>query len=236
MSAEPGPVLLQGGAEMQPACRGMDAELIGLVEDHGVVVVLLGAASPGDDYSRASQRAWDHYEPLVGDRQLQVAQHPEVDLDACVTGVAAASLLVVPGGSPARLLRSLRAEGGRLASTITGGHQEGMALSGSSAGAMVLCERTVLPEQRGPDGPAVADGLGLAPGLALVHDDGVGDRGWRDPVAPDGVRWGLPESGGALLHQGRVRAVGRGRVRLLTGARRTVVPTGSTRLDDLLRS
>jgi hypothetical protein len=229
----PGPLLLQGGGEMQPPCRDMDAELLEGVDEHGVVVVLLGAASPGDDFSRTAERAWTYYEPLVGLRQIDVAPHPEDDLDACVRAVAAASLLVVPGGSPSRLLRALTADGGRLGGMVTGLHRDGVPVSGSSAGAMVLCARTVLPDRRGGGSPAVVDGLGLVPGLALVHDDGAGDRGWRDPADPDGLRWGLPEHGGVLVHDGAARAVGRGRVRLLRGERRSVVapyPTGLERL------
>ena len=230
-----GPVLLQGGAEMQPACRDMDSALLDLVDDLGIVVVLLGAAGPGDDYARTAARAWDYYEPLVGDRTLHVAPHPEDDLDSCVLAVSAASLLVIPGGSPARLLQGLRAGRGRLADTITRMNEAGVAVSGASAGAMVLCERTVLPEHRGAGSLVVADGLGLVPGLALAHDDGVGDRGWQDPDRPDGLRWGLPEAGGVLLHGGRVRAVGRGQVRVLAGDRRAVVGARPVRLEDLLR-
>lgn len=229
----PGPLLLQGGGEMQPPCREMDAGLLEGVDEHGVVVVLLGAASPGDDWARTAERAWRYYEGIAGLRQIDVAPHPEDDLDACVLAVAAASLLVIPGGSPSRLLRSLTADGGRLGGMVAGLHRDGVAVSGSSAGAMVLCARTVLPDQRSGGSPAVADGLGLVPGLALVHDDGVGDRGWRDPADPDGLRWGLPEHGGVLIQDGAARAVGRGQVRLLAGDRRSVVATHPTRLDRL---
>lgn len=229
----PGPLLLQGGGEMQPACREMDAELIEGVDEHGVVVVLLGAASPGADHARTAERARTYYESLAGLRQVCVAPHPEDDLDACVLAVAAASLLVIPGGSPSRLLRALRADGGRLGDMVSGLHRDGVPVSGSSAGAMVLCARTVLPDRRAAGSPVVTDGLGLVPGLALVHDDGVGDRGWRDPTDPDGLRWGLPEHGGVLVRDGAARAVGRGQVRLLVGDRRSVVPTHPTGLERL---
>lgn len=214
-----GAVLLQGGGEMQPACRAMDLELVREAPD-GDVVVVLGAATPGADHARAASRARRYYADLVR-RRVVVTPHPEVDLDECLQAVAEAGLVVLPGGSPSRLLDVLRADGGRLADALTGAHRSGVALSGASAGAMVLCERTVLPDRRtGATGePTVAVGLGLVPGLALVHDDGRDRRGWRDPDDLDGLRWGLPEAGGVLVHEGSVRAVGQGGPRVLLGGR-----------------
>ncbi len=207
-----GPLLLQGGAEMQPACREMDLELLDLAPD-GDVVVVLGAATPGADHDRATGRARRYYGALTS-RAVVVAPHPQVDLDGCLAAVAAAGAVVLPGGSPSRLHEGLHEQDGRLGGLLLQLHQDGVALSGSSAGAMVLCDRTVLPERRRVAGPAVADGLGLLPGLAMVHDDG-GDRGWSDPDDPDGPRWGLPEAGGVLLVDDALRAVGQGSPRLL---------------------
>jgi len=205
-------VLLQGGAEMQPPCREMDAALLEAAPA-GDVVVVLGAATPGADHDRAAGRARRYYGALTA-RAVLVAPHPQADLEGCLVAVADAGAVVLPGGSPSRLHEALTVEDGRLAATLLALHQDGVALSGSSAGAMVLCSRTVLPERRRVGGPEVVDGLGLLPGLALVHDDG-GDAGWWDPDDPDGPRWGLPEAGGVLLHGGTVRAVGEGSSRLL---------------------
>lgn len=207
-----GPLLLQGGAEMQPPCRDMDAELLDLAPE-GDVVVVLGAATPGSDHDRAAARSRRYYDPLTS-RVVVVAPHPQVDLDGCVAVVAAAGVVVLPGGSPSRLHEGLDAEDGRLGGLLLQLHQDGVALSGSSAGAMVLCARTVLPERRRVAGPDVVDGLGLLPGLAMVHDDG-GGSGWSDPDDPDGPRWGLPEAGGVLLVDDALRAVGQGSPRLL---------------------
>jgi cyanophycinase-like exopeptidase len=227
----PGPVLLQGGAEMQPPCRQMDRELIGLAPD-GPVVLLLGAATPGADHDRSAARASRYYQGLLPERAVLVAAHPQVDLAGCLAVVAEAAVVVLPGGSPSRLQHSLGSDGARLGRLLTERHHAGVALSGASAGAMVLCARTALPDSAGAvgaGGPAVVDGLGLVPGLAMVHDDGR-DRGWRDPDDPDGLRWGLPEAGGVLVHGGTARAVGQGRPRVLHGRRAAAVPKTATAL------
>lgn len=209
-----GPLLLQGGAEMQPGCREMDLQLLHLAPD-GAVVVVLGAATPGADHDRAAGRARRYYAALTS-RAVVVTPHPQVDPVGCLAAVAAAGAVVLPGGSPSRLNASLHDDDARLGGLLLQLHRDGVALSGSSAGAMVLCARTVLPERRRVSGPAVVDGLGLLPGLAMVHDEG-GDRGWADPDDPAGPRWGLPEAGGVLLSDEGLRAVGQGSPRLLRG-------------------
>jgi cyanophycinase-like exopeptidase len=217
---------------MQPACRDMDRTALRLAPP-GDVVVLLGAAAPGVDHERAASRARRYYGDLDG-RRVRVAPHPGTDLEGALAALAGAGVVVLPGGSPSRLLAVLRAGPDRLAAALVAAHRAGVALSGASAGAMVLCARTVLPDRGSGDGPVVADGLGLLPGLALVHDDGRERRGWQDPDAPDGVRWGLPEAGGLLLHEGTVRAVGKGTPRLVHAGRSTAVPREPVAVRDLL--
>jgi len=232
-SGTPGPVLLQGGAEMQPGCEEMDVAFLGLAPD-GPLVLLLGAATPGPDHSRTRKRARRYYDGLGTGRTVSVAPHPEDDLEESAAAVAAASVVVLPGGSPSRLLDGLRLDGGRLAGALVEAHRRGAGLSGSSAGAMVLCARAALPDRGGSGGPVVEDGLALVPGLALVHDRGTGQGGWSDPDDPDGLRWGLPEQGGLLVHGGVLRAVGAGPVRVLRRGSAGVVPVAPETLDTLL--
>lgn len=231
-----GPLLLQGGAEMRPGSRDMDLAFFGLAGE-GPLVVLLGAATPGADHARSARRALRYHEDLGTGRDVSVAPHPEDDLDGCLAAVSDAAVVVLPGGSPVRLLDGLRLAGGRLGDLLVSRHRTGAALSGSSAGAMVLCARAAQPDRRPRDGGAglvVEDGLGLVPGLAVVHDDGSGDGRWRDPADPAGVRWGLPEQGGLLVHEGTARAVGPTRVRMWRRGGETGVPTDPVPLDRLL--
>ena len=99
---------------------------------------------------------------------------------------------------------------------------------------MVLCARAAQPDRGRGDGLVVEDGLGLVPGLAVVHDDGSGRGRWQDPADPDGLRWGLPEQGGVLVHDGTVRAVGARPVRLWRRGSAAPVPTEAVPLATLL--
>jgi hypothetical protein len=96
---------------------------------------------------------------------------------------------------------------------------------GASAGAMVLCAWTVLPDRRGPTGLAVAPGLGVVPGaLVIPHWSGGSSRGdWlraiKDSVPDDITVLGLPEESGVFVEDGVVTAVGQLPTRLWTEER-----------------
>lgn len=219
-------VLLQGGAEMQEPCRGMDEAFLHAAPD-GPLVVLLGAATPGGDHDRAAARARRYYG--YWERDVLVTPHPEVDADRAAGELADAAVVVMPGGSPARLLDALLHDDGRLARVLRERLEAGASVSGSSAGAMVLAERTARPGGRRSFG----DGLGWLPGMVLPHYDGA--RGaWADPDRPDGPRWGLPEHGGIVLREEHVVAVGEGQVQLLRGERVTELEGRARPLTELL--
>ena len=223
-------MLLQGGAEMRPACREMDLELVALAPP-GPVVVLLGAATPGSDFRRSVDRALRYHVDLLPGRDVRAAPHPQEDLDGCVETVSQAAVLVLRGGSPSRLQDGLTRDGGRLGALLLRLHAAGVPSVVIAPIGFISCARTLLPDSR--DRRLVA-GLGLLPGLAMVHDDG-GDRGWRDPDDVDGVRWGLPEAGGVLLDRGRLRGVGSGSARLLRDGGSTPLPRTATPLGQVLR-
>lgn len=194
-----GLICLQGGREFTTECREMDAEVL-RVAGPGTVAVLAGAARPGSDYAGASTRARRHYEALGA--EVVVVPDPrdgiDVALDALTDDV---SLIVLPGGSPQSLREVLS---GRVEERVVGMQASRVAISGASAGAMVLCSRMVQPGARAD----VVDGLGLVDGLALPHWTAGSDRGWPTPEDLD--LWGLPECGGVVIGDGTVRAVGQG--------------------------
>lgn len=193
-----GILCLQGGREFTPECREMDADVI---SSAGVrsAAVLAGAARVGSDYAGASMRASRHYAGLG----LELAVIPDPRVDA--TGTLAAmdhqlDLLVLPGGSPSSLLEVLSGDVGERLLAL---HAGGTAISGASAGAMVLCTSMVRPD-RGGD---VVAGLGLVDGLALPHWKPGRHPGW---TVPDGTVWGLPECGGVVSDGDDWRSVGAG--------------------------
>jgi putative intracellular protease/amidase len=191
-----GPVHLQGGREMTPGCEDADAAVLAVCE--GPVVVLAGAARVGSDYAGASQRATDWFEGLGA--TVIIAPDPREDREGALAALGDVGLLFLPGGSPASLRQVLN---GPVGDRVIALQRQGAGISGASAGAMVLCQRTVLPSQ----GNRQVDGLGIAPGVALVHWGGP----TRDRPPADGMlRWGLPERGGALIVDGGVVALGQG--------------------------
>ena len=199
-----GLICLQGGLELTPPCREMDATILDRAPD-GRVAVLAGAARIGSDYAGACERARAHYTSLGASVTCLV--DPRVDVDGALAALSDdLALVVLPGGSPSSLLDVLAGSTPQIGRRLVALHAAGVALSGASAGAMVLCDRTVLPDRRSGDGPSIADGLGLVRGLALPHWSP--DRtGW--PVPDDVDVWGLPECGGALIEGDTVTAVGR---------------------------
>lgn len=201
---------LQGGAEFGPACRGMDADLL-VRADGGAVVVAPLAGAPGREYRTAGENGVRHFTEL-GAADVTVAPDLREDREGALAALRRARLLVLPGGSPTRLLDALRTTpvGALVAELLAAG---GVVL-GSSAAAMVLCEWTVLPDRRGPHGPAVVRGLGLVERLLVVpHWSGGSSRGeWLRAVertVPDDVQVvGIPEQSGLLVEGGTLTSVG----------------------------
>lgn len=190
-------ICLQGGAEFGPDCEAMDAALVALASSRrpGTVVLAPLAATPGRDYERAGANGLRHFTSLGAD--AVVAPDVRHDVTAARSSWESASLLVLPGGSPARLLTALiDAAFDELLRDLL---DDGVVVMGASAGAMVLCGRTWLPEQN-----LVADGIGLVPKtLVLPHWDG---RRSAPPGAGEGVHTlGIPEQSGVMVVDGQPR-------------------------------
>lgn len=202
-----GVVCLQGGAESTPGCREMDAEL--LARTGGPVVVVALASTPGQQ-AAATQQSLTHFRGLEGAQDVEVSAAPD-DAAEARAAVRRARLVVLPGGSPARLLEALRETGldGVLAELLDAGGS----VLGSSAGAMVLGERLVLPDR----GHEVVDGLALVPGVAVVpHWTGTGPQEWLERLLAEPLLvLGVPEQSGVVVSGDVLTAVGRAATRLL---------------------
>ena len=190
-----GIICLQGGAEFGSRCVGMDAELLDR-SPPGDVVILAGAAAPGREFAVASDNAVRYYSRLT-DRSVVAAADPREDHSGFITAARSAAMIVLPGGSPKRLLEVLAGDVLEALIAVVDG---GGTISGASAGAMVLCTYTALP------GYGVTSGLGLVPGVAIPHFDG--SNWWNLDLPAEVPRWGLPECGGVVFRSGTVSAVG----------------------------
>ncbi|MEM8618700.1 MAG: Type 1 glutamine amidotransferase-like domain-containing protein [Actinomycetota bacterium] len=169
----------------------------------GEVAVLAGAARRGADYAGALARARQHYDRLGG-RVVDVPD-PRDDVDGALAVLDdQIDLVVMPGGSPA-LLREVLIDlhGGSVGQRLVDRWRAGVALSGASAGAMLLCSQTAVPGSA-----ELASGLGLVMGIAVPHWTEGSETRWS---LPDDVElWGLPECGGVLIERESMVAVGEG--------------------------
>ena len=208
-----GTVCLQGGGEFSLACREMDAELLGRAD--GPVVVTALAGEVGRDYATATANGVRHFRELGGP---EVVAAPDVreDPDGALRALRSARLIVLPGGSPSRLLAALTDTGaGQVVAELLAA--DGIVM-GASAGAMVLCAWTVLPDR--PGGLTLARGLGLVGKgdlLVLPHWSGAAGReGWLRQVPAGTTVLGLPEESGVVVQAGVLTAVGRSATTVLT--------------------
>lgn len=205
-----GLICLQGGGELTPACRDMDAALLDAAG--GGPVAVLPLASAPRDYDGTAAEARAHFAAL-GAAEILVA-----DPGRPHEAAARARLLVLPGGSPRRLRDALRGPAGDAVRAAAADPER--VVSGASAGAMLLCAWTVLPE----DGVAVAEGLGAVPDFAaLPHYDGPRPA-WEAALRPHGVDLlGIPERSGVLLDGEHVQAVGERAATLVTAEGRELL-------------
>jgi cyanophycinase-like exopeptidase len=226
----PGTVCLQGGGEFSPGCREMDAALVRRAAGRVVVTALAGA--PGPEYDVATANGVRHFRAL-GVVDVIGAPDARDDAAAAMEILRTARLLVLPGGSPSRLLSALTQTG--VDAVVRGLLAAGGVVMGASAGAMVLCPWTVLPDARGG-----ADGLPVAPGLAVVGELAVvphwaGEQPARDWLSaltalPGPLHvLGIPEESGVLVEEDVLTALGTSPTRLVTEAR-DLVPGGTWRL------
>ena len=215
-------VCLQGGNEFSPACRVMDAVLVEGLD--GPVVVTALAGEIGNDYRRATDNGVRHFRGLT---DLDVIAAPDVrsDPEQAMAALREARLIVLPGGSPGRLLAALTSTpvGPALTELLAAGGR----VMGSSAGAMVLGPWTVLPGLH----PALAPALGVTPFVVVPHWKGD-RRPWLraiDKGAPPSVPvLGIPEESGVVLQAGVMTAVGQGPTWLVRQERELPVGEAAT--------
>ncbi len=188
-------VCLQGGAEFGRLTQEMDSQLLKLARPGPVVIAPL-ASPPGSAYRRTGANAVGYFGRLGAASVLVAADAREDDDAACAT-VAEAGLLVLPGGSPARLLDALTQS--RLGLVVRDLIDDGAIVMGASAGAMCLAAWTLLPDRGG----VVVPGIEVVPAaLVLPHYELSREpeaSGLLAQVPPQCAVLGIPEQSGVLF-------------------------------------
>ena len=202
-----GVLALVGGAEWRPPAAALDAWLL---ERSGspVVTVLPTAAVRAPAMAVATARG--HFAALGGEVEA-AAVHTRADAEdpGWRARLGSARFLYLAGGEPRHLVATL--VGTPAWSGVLDALEAGATVAGSSAGAMALCDRMLVP------GSAVTDpGLGaLADLVVLPHF-----AAWADRLIPAaravaaGRMVGIDEGTGLVLDGGTCRVLGAGEVRV----------------------
>ncbi len=212
-----GPLALVGGDELKPGNEPHDGELARAAGDGPAFVLATAAARQRPDLAVANAVRWFAAFGL-GVEELPAVRRSDVTSTANAERAAGGRFFYLVGGDPGLVPRILA--GSPLWDAVVGAWRAGAALAGSSAGAMALCEWTLVRARMpGDHQRRFAPALGLVPGVAfLPHFETFGHR-WIDSASSreDAVLLGVDERTAALWTGGRWRATGGGGVTVITG-------------------
>ncbi|MDQ6773683.1 MAG: Type 1 glutamine amidotransferase-like domain-containing protein [Candidatus Dormibacteraeota bacterium] len=211
-----GLVLLNGGDEFHAGNEPQDRAFAAVAGRGPAYVLTTAAGRQGPDRAAANAVAW--FGALgLGLSELRVRSRTDAQSTEVATLAAGAGGFYLVGGDPGLVARTLA--GSRVWAAMLGAWADGAAMAGSSAGAMALCEKTLVMdrwphhEQR----RAVA-ALGLVPRAVVIpHFGRFGARWTASDLDPATVVVGLDERTAAVWDGGAWRAEGAGGVTVGAG-------------------
>ena len=227
MTEERGPLALVGGNELTPGNEPVDDVLVRAVGGGPAYVLATAAARQRPELAVANGIRW------FGGLGLEVEELPairrsDVTSETNATRAAAGRFFYLVGGDPGVVPRTLA--GTPVWDAIVGAWRAGAVLAGSSAGAMALCEWTLVRQRMpGDDRRRYLPALGLVPGVAfLPHFETFGHR-WVDSAAEreDIVLLGVDERTAAVW-DGGWRALGAGAVTVIVRGQQRRFEAGSS--------
>lgn len=203
-----GPIALVGGAEWHPPARALDEWLI---DRSGTkTVTILPTAAAKERPEKAVEFARRYFESLGAQVEgAMILDRVDAEDKRKIEQLASSTFTYIAGGDPRHLARVLRDTSAWRA--IHDANAQGGVLAGSSAGAMVMCDRMIWPSA--PEGE---DGLGTFKDLVIIphHDK------WKAKVRPlvdamkeDDVRLvGVDECTAIVVDSEHCRILGAGSV------------------------
>lgn len=223
-----GVLCLNGGDEFHPGNEPQDA-LLRDARGPGAACIVATAAADHPEMAVATAQRW--FGGLGLDvQELRVRTAAEAKSAQTASAAAAAGFFYLVGGDPGRVVRILR--GSVVWDAIVAAWRGGAALAGSSAGAMAMCEWTLLRHsfpghrRRRPD-----SALELIRGTAVLpHYDTFGEH-WipsaQEALGADTLLLGLDERTAAVWQHGAWRVLGDGAVTLVRGETRSRFEPGA---------
>lgn len=196
-------ICIQGGDEFTDGCREMDAVWLKLASRRKTCVAPLACAA-GAEYRMAAHNGAAYLRTL-GIEDIWMAPEPDQAYDGAVRAIVDADIVVIPGGSPSRARE--RVVGTAVGAALRAHLAASGTFVGASAGAMVLAEWMLLPD----DDMQVSNGLGVIADLVLPHYTQSRDRLVdlaRDQVDDTVDIVGLPTGSGVLYGDGDPLAIG----------------------------
>jgi cyanophycinase len=223
-------LVLNGGDEFHPGNEPQDRVLVAAAGGGPAFVLPTAAARQHPQASVATATAW--FAGLgLKIQELPVLQRTDANSRELADRARAGRFFYLVGGDPGHVVKVL--EGTRVWAAIRAAWAEGSALAGSSAGAMALCEWTlVMARWPRHDERRAKPALTLVPGVAfLPHFNTFGHR-WADSEiagAPEAgmVMLGVDERTAAVWDGSSWRALGAGSVIVIgSGGERQTFATG----------
>lgn len=223
----PGPLALVGGDELHPGNEPQDEVLVAAAGGGPAYVLATAAGRQRPELAVANAVAW------FGGLGLEVSELPatrrsHVTSTANAERARAGRFFYLVGGDPGLVPKTLA--GTPLWDAVVEAWRAGAALAGSSAGAMALCEWTLIRDRRpGDDRRRYAPALGLVPGVAVLpHYETFGHRWIQSASERAGVvLLGLDERTAAIWQDGTWRALGDGGVTVIADGEGRRFETGA---------
>jgi cyanophycinase len=223
-----GTLLLEGGAEFGGDMREPDLKAIELAGGWDAPIrIIPTAAAPDHNDQRAGNNGIHWFQRLGAKdvKSIPIVDRASANDEGLARSFRDAKLIYLLGGFTHYLGQILR--GSRVWQAALEAYQQGAVIGGSSAGAMVMCERYYDPGQG-----QIHEGLDLVhKSLVLPHHNTFG-KNWAPQLSsllPEITLIGIDEQTG-LIHEndGLWTVYGRGSVTLYTGGRKAVIQRGET--------
>lgn len=227
----PGPIALLGGGEHLGSTIELDRRLTEMTGANRPKVVILPQAPSRGQMAKTVALARNYWARMGADVRIAL---PQLDPVRAEMAVMEADIAVIPGGHPNKLISALGAN--PLTDLVISRWLEGMAISGSSAGAMGLFEWRI--KLYPPNPLRLLPALGLLDGyVAAPHFDRFRAAKWARGALDslEGLAvLGLDEGTGIVGHNLDFVVFGEGSATVVNDGATTQYPRGARLAIDLL--